>query len=211
MRLADFRHRGVFSGYPDQNRCIFIHIPKAAGTSVTRTLFRADSRHLNYMDYQRANPRKFKKYFKFTFVRNPWDRLFSAYSFLARGGMNDLDHAWAGKNLSNYPDFESFVHGWVNEKNIWSWVHFKPQHWWLCDGRHRIQVDFVGRFEQMDKDVSFVQQRLGLPIQPLPKINVTEKAKHATNHYTPETQQIVAQVYQTDIKLFGYSETDCLY
>ena len=87
MRIADLRGRGVYRGYPDEHRCVFIHIPKAAGTSLTKTLFAAPSRHLQYTEYERANPKKFKKYFKFTFVRNPYDRLFSAYSFLKKGGL----------------------------------------------------------------------------------------------------------------------------
>ena len=118
MRIADLRGRGVYRGYPDEHRCVFIHIPKAAGTSLTKTLFAAPSRHLQYTEYERANPKKFKKYFKFTFVRNPYDRLFSAYTFLKKGGLNELDRCWAEQNLASFPDFESFVRGWVTPENI---------------------------------------------------------------------------------------------
>ena len=124
MRIADLRGRGVYSGYPNAHCCVFIHIPKAAGTSLTRTLFDSPSRHLHYTEYQRTNPRKFQQYFKFTFVRNPYDRLFSAYTFLKKGGLNELDRCWAEQNLTSFPDFESFVHGWVTPENIWSWVAF---------------------------------------------------------------------------------------
>ena len=114
----DLRGRGVYSGYPNQYKCIFIHIPKAAGTAVTQALFGPVSRHVPYFEYEKANPRKFKRYFKFAFVRNPWDRLVSTYFFLKRGGLNEMDRQWAEKNLSVFDNFDSFVRGWVNEENI---------------------------------------------------------------------------------------------
>ena len=205
MRMADLRGRGVYSGYPDANRCVFIHIPKAAGTSLTRTLFAAPSRHLQYTEYERANPRKFRKYFKFSFVRNPYDRLFSAYTFLKNGGVNDLDRTWAQQHLTAYSDFESFVNGWVTPDNIWSWVHFKPQHFWICDESLNLKVDFVGRFERMDEDVAVVQTRLGMPVKPLPKINVTDRATKAQVPYSPDMRSIVEKAYRKDIELFAYN------
>ena len=206
MRIADLRGRGVYSGYPDEHRCVFIHIPKAAGTSLTKTLFAAPSRHLQYTEYERANPKKFKKYFKFTFVRNPYDRLFSAYTFLKKGGLNELDRCWAEQNLASFPDFESFVRGWVTPENIQTWVHFKPQHFWICDASLKLKVDFVGRFEQMDADVAIVQQRLKLPVVPLPKINVTDRSVKDPVAYTAEMRAIVENAYRQDIELFAYND-----
>ena len=206
MRIADLRGRGVYSGYPNAHRCVFIHIPKAAGTSLTRTLFDSPSRHLHYTEYECANPRKFRSYFKFTFVRNPYDRLFSAYTFLKKGGLNELDRCWAEQNLASFPDFESFVRGWVTPENIQTWVHFKPQHFWICDASLKLKVDFVGRFEQMDADVAIVQQRLKLPVVPLPKINVTDRSVKDPVAYTAEMRAIVENAYRQDIELFAYND-----
>ena len=206
MRIADLRGRGVYSGYPNAHRCVFIHIPKAAGTSLTRTLFDSPSRHLHYTEYECANPRKFRNYFKFTFVRNPYDRLFSAYTFLKKGGLNELDRCWAEQNLASFPDFESFVRGWVTPENIQTWVHFKPQHFWICDASLKLKVDFVGRFEQMDADVAIVQQRLKLPVVPLPKINVTDRSVKDPVAYTAEMRAIVENAYRQDIELFAYND-----
>ena len=207
VRLADLRGRGTYSGYPDRYRCIFIHIPKAAGTSITTALFGSSSRHIPYFEYERANPYKFVRYFKFTFVRNPWDRLYSAYAFLKKGGMNEMDRVWAEENLSNYPDFDSFVRGWVNEKNIRTWVHFYPQHYFICDASMNIKVDFVGRLERIDEDIRIVQQRLELPEDSLPKINEgnTDRYDHAPQ-FSEKCLNIIARVYRDDIRLFSYSK-----
>ena len=131
-RIADLRGRGAYEGWPNAHRAIFIHIPKTAGSSVAQALF-GGSRHVPYFEYERINPRKFKRFFKFSFVRNPWDRLVSTFFFLKNGGMNEMDRRFAAENLAGYDNFAAFVEGWLNEKNIWSWIHFKPQHYYICD------------------------------------------------------------------------------
>lgn len=204
-RIADMRGRGVYSGYADRHRCIFIHIPKAAGTSVAQTLFGEGSRHLRYSEYEQANPRKFREYFKFTFVRNPWSRLYSAYSFLKKGGMNEMDRTWAAEHLAGLSDFDSFVKEWVTPENIRSWIHFYPQHYFVCDDALNLKMDFVGQFESMDCDIASVQERLSLPIQPLNRINVTHKSESSrVPVYSEESEEIVRRVYANDIELFGY-------
>lgn len=203
-RIADMRGRGIYSGYADHHRCIFIHIPKAAGTSVAQTLFGEGSRHLRYTEYEQANPRKFAEYFKFTFVRNPWSRLYSAYSFLKKGGMNEMDRRWAEEHLVGFNDFDSFVKGWVTPENIRSWVHFYPQHYFICDDALNLKMDFVGRFETLDADFAYVQQQLGLPLTPLPHINPSVGQERYADHYNKESIDIVASVYKDDIALFAY-------
>jgi len=203
-RVADFRGRGIYSGYADRYRCIFIHIPKAAGTSVASTLFGESSRHLRYTEYEQANPRKFREYFKFTFVRNPWSRLYSAYSFLKKGGMNEMDHRWAEEHLAAFSNFDSFVKGWVTEENVCSWVHFYPQHYFICDDALNLKMDFVGHFETLARDFAHVQRQLSMPAEPLPHINPSAGQQHYCDFYSDEAREIVASVYRNDIRLFSY-------
>ena len=155
-----------------------------------------------YFEYQKLNPVKFKRYYKFAFVRNPWDRLVSSYVFLMKGGMNEVDAKWAEKNLSHYPDFGSFVRGWVNEENINTWVHFRPQHYFICDEAGTIMMDFVGRMENMETDFAIVAKRLGCTRR-LEKVNITRQ-DHYSRYYDGETREIVRRVYAKDIELFGY-------
>ena len=67
---------------------IFIHIPKVAGTSILSMLGKkyTGRDHLPWYVYYTANPVYFQNAFKFSFVRNPWDRTFSAYRYLLAGG-----------------------------------------------------------------------------------------------------------------------------
>jgi hypothetical protein len=205
-RVMDLRGRGEYSHFADDCKCIFIHIPKAAGTSVALTLFGQGSRHVPWFEFQKANPWKYKRYFKFAFVRNPWDRLVSSYFFLRKGGMDPQDAAWAEQNLRQFEDFGSFVRGWVNEENIQTWVHFLPQHYFICNQDGKVMVDFVGRMETMEKDFSYVAGRLGCD-KKLAKVNAGNN-RHYSDHYDEETREIVRRVYARDIELFGYSFED---
>ena len=92
-------------------KCIFVHIPKNAGISVSYTLFgNTGGSHRKLIDYERVFGRRIvKKYFKFAFIRNPWDRLVSTYFFLINGGLTERDKKWTQKNISAYNDFSDFV------------------------------------------------------------------------------------------------------
>lgn len=202
VRLADLRGRGVYAGAPDAHRCIFIHIPKTAGSSVAEALFDVPSRHVPYTEYLRASPRKFRAYFKFTFVRNPWDRLVSTWFFLRRGGLNEPDRIWSEKNLNAYADFDSFVRKGLRRPEILSWVHFRPQADFILSADGTVMVDFVGRYERLRDDFSIVARRLGVEAI-VPARNASDH-EHFSSYYTPELARTVAHIYDRDVRAFGY-------
>ncbi|ADI14736.1 sulfotransferase family 2 domain-containing protein [Truepera radiovictrix] len=190
-----------------RHRCLFIHVPKAAGLSVGKGLFgAATGHHRTVAGYQLLLSRsEFEAFFKFAFVRNPWDRLASAFFFLKSGGLHDTDARWAAEHLAPYATFEAFVTGWVNRHNVHSWVHFRPQHHYLClPGRRELLLDFVGFFENLASDYELIRARLGTG-EPLPAENVTRARRDFRELYTPEMREIVARVYREDIALLGYT------
>lgn len=195
----------------DEHRCIFVHLPRAAGVSVARALFGGlGGGHAHIGLYQIAfAEREFREYFKFTFVRNPWDRLLSSYEFLQRGGMDEKDRRWAEQHGQQFNDFDDFVRRWVNEENVFSFIHFVPQYRFICAPfSRRILVNWIGRFEQLEDDFDIVRRRLGLASVQLPHHNEGPRARERRDfreHYTPAARRIVERVYRTDIELLGYS------
>lgn len=195
----------------DQYQCIFVHIPKAAGVSICRTLFgNLCGGHTTIKKYQVIFSKKeFDHYFKFTFVRNPWDRIFSAYNFLKKGGMGERDRMWAAANLVSYRDFEDFIKRWLNKSSIQQYIHFWPQYEFLCiPYSQEISVDFLGFFENIQDDFLYIKKILSLTtniaLRHENKIASYDKLDYR-DFYTEEMRDIVAEVYKRDIELLGYS------
>jgi len=194
----------------DQRRCIFVHIPKCAGVAVAGSLFgNLGGGHLTFDDYTRIfSPGEVLSYFKFTIVRNPWDRLLSAFRFLRQGGFSAEDRAWAEANISSFADFDEFVRAWVNRENIWAWYHFRPQYHYIREKHDRVRLDFIGRLESIEDDFACIADRLGCS-RAIPKVNQSASGRvDYVDYYTPETVAIVAEAYREDIDLLGYSFGD---
>lgn len=192
----------------DEHKCIFIHIPKCAGISVSRGLFGTlAGTHNSIKTFQLVYTKEeLRRYFKFTFVRNPWDRLHSAFTFLRKGGFTAEDKAWSEANISRFDDFGQFVKEWVTPANVNSWQHFKPQYRFITDPAGSMPIDYLGYFENLSVDFRHVANILGIETD-LPHHN-NAQSKHDRQpyqeFYDAETRAIVASVYQRDIELLGY-------
>jgi len=197
--------KGTFSlrGF-DRHLAIFVHTPKAAGTSVALSLFGELPYHYTAADYRAIFGRvDFNRYFKFAFVRNPWDRLLSAYSYLSGGGWDEADRLWASVHLASYESFESFVHEGLRSRAIREYMHFRPQSEFITNLRGRIVVDFLGRFETIERDFQHICARMNVRAE-LPHTNKSNGGDYR-EVYTPAMRDIVANVYRADIRRLGYA------
>ena len=202
-RIADLRGRGAYAGWSDAHRAIFIHLPKTAGTSVSRQLGLAASRHLPAEEYRITNPRKFEAYFKFAFVRNPFDRLVSSYAFLRQGGMNADDAQFAERKVIPFENFRHFLtEGFSHDQETRAWVHFRQQKDFVCDAEGRNLMDFTGRFERIEEDYAMIADRLGKP-RNLPMSNKSARGDYR-EFYSPATIEIARHYYAEDLEIFRY-------
>jgi len=187
----------------DKNKCIFVHITKTAGTSVAKSLFNYLPYHYTAIDYRVIYGRRtFNKYFKFAFVRNPWDRLYSAYRYLKSGGWNAEDKKWYESNIAEYDDFNDFVTKWLTTDNIKKHLHFMPQHHFICDTNDKILLDYLAYFETINDDFEKLAKQLNIDAS-ISHHNANPASSYL-NAYNDTTRNIVANVYNKDISLFGY-------
>jgi len=188
-------------------KTIFIHIPKTAGVSLLNAIYDdvilLESHRSMYFNKIALNI-KSDKYFSFTVVRNPFARLYSAYIFLEKGGINRLDKNAFDTHLAKFKDFEDFVLNGLNKRIIFQITHLIPQHEYLCDLKGNIEVDFVGRFENLEKDIKSLSSKLGKEIV-LSHLNKNTNKLNYTDVYTCEMIRKVNKVYKQDFEIFKYT------
>lgn len=184
-----------------KNKAIFIHIPKAAGSSIISSGVEEVYGHVGYTWYMDRNKKYFDEFHKFTIVRNPWDRLVSAYSYLSHGNANAMDKLWAKKNIKRM-SFDEFIRTWLTEENAKSWIHFIPQADFIYSNDNQLMMDYVGRFESLSEDFKAISKKLSLPSE-LQKINPSQRDNYQT-YYSTKTRDIVQRVYKRDIDLLEY-------
>ena len=144
--------------------------------------------------------------FKFAFVRNPYDRLYSCwYSKFGRYNSYDeiTEKLYVEKFISSGDDvmtFKNFVKNVVSKCDVkCANVHYAS----LVSLIPLSKLDFIGRFENLQNDFNVVCDKIGIPHQQLPHKNKS-KHKSYTEYYDDETKQIVAEKYAKDIEYFGY-------
>jgi len=174
-------------------KILFVHVPKTAGTSMEERDFITPviTRHYgmdHYVELLKDTPEiNLDEFFKFAFVRNPYERLASGI----------LNHPLkAEKNpRAKFNDF-LFEH----KDRLSQWIAVKPMHTFICVD-DKIAVDFIGRFENLKHDWDHVCEKIGESNE-LPHI---KKGGHTyENLYTQESIELVREVFKKDFELFGY-------
>jgi hypothetical protein len=191
----------------EQLQTIFVHVPKTAGVSVSNSLFgsQAGSHTPLFLYLSLYGHRRFDEMYKFTFVRNPWDRLISAFNYLKSGGMHSMDADWARNNLGEFSDVNDFVERRLVDQKIRNWIHFRDQSYFLTDPRTRkIGVDFIGRYENLHSDFNKVCQCISVDAE-LQKMNasVTGEATYK-DVLSINSINMISKIYYNDIKNLKY-------
>jgi hypothetical protein len=133
----------------------------------------------------------FDSYFKFAFVRNPFDRFVSYCSFMSRE-----TSAFASQPKA----FMKYV---LTELKPENHLLYRPQYEFMVDQNQNLAMDFVGRNEDMQKSYDEICAKLGVPNERLEVIN-SSRHRPFMEYYDEETYSLVANQYRKDIELFGY-------
>jgi hypothetical protein len=199
-----------YDPYTDWNsryRAIFIHVPRTGGTSIARAI-NAPKPHVPIGRYQLFDARRFDAYFKFAFVRNPWDRLLSSYSHI-RAIFDDSPEeglAWAPPEFAYYQSFETFVLALEYShfrSRMLAFDHFRPQLDWIGRPRSKtVPLDFVGRFERLGEDFAAATRIMGIDAA-LPLENESRHGPYR-ECFSSKMRDVVGNVYSDDVSILDY-------
>lgn len=142
---------------------------------------------------------QFQQFFKFAFVRNPWDLQVSSYHHILRERPHLMEHV---KN------FQEFVHWKLEEKRSYNYIvdtSIALQSSYLVDLNSDVIVDFIGRYENLTADFNTVCRKIGIPAPRLPHKRKAVDRKPYQEYYNGETARLVADYFAKDIKMFGYT------
>lgn len=192
-----------------EHKFIFIHIPKTGGTSIEQALkakVKGASKHRTVTDYENQLKSDIEKYFLFSVIRNPWDKLVSYWKYRQGKSWAPIDgkikdfNTWLEFMLSL--DLNNLKGKTANCNLSDLRTALDLQFNCLVNAKNNINVDLI-RFENLQEDFDIVCDKIGIPQQQLPHKN-KGKHKHYTEYYDNETRQIVAEKYAKDIEHFGY-------
>ena len=201
----------------DKYKYLGICIPKTGSTSI-QSLFTPygqllgagpNEHHMTLEEALRRFPEA-NDYFKFAFVRNPYDRIISFYHYFShvRNTLQIPDPYQPGPRYHGPEDFFRRILSdrlWKDE------VHFRPQHTFIDTE----QMDFIGRFENFNNDINHIFATLNIPAY-------TEMPHDRKSDYNgpcdcpypnrgffnTETAHLMYDHFKKDFDLFDYDPSD---
>ncbi|MBU2972635.1 sulfotransferase family protein [Pseudoalteromonas sp. C2R02] len=194
-----------------KHKCIFLHIPKNAGTSIL-TAFDDEGvrRHIPWIHFHRANSARFKQYFKFTVIREPISRLYSAYNYLLNGGNQSSDDLALSEYIKqNSKDFNSFIMNVLCSDLIMQHELLWPQYLFIYDRQLNLKVDKVLKLESLASDWHCFAKQKGFPID-LPfenksDVNRAGQQLDLINILNSSAKNKISDLYHNDFKLLKYT------
>ncbi len=196
-----------------QKRFLFVHVPRTGGNSI-QTILRDYSedeivalrreqdgverfglrnpkynlkKHSTLAEYRAAlGEEQFRQLFKFTCVRNPWDRMISYY-FRPTRRTTELGTAKEFiKMVSKAISLADYLRLEKDETDPFG------------------NVDYIMRFENLPEDFRIVCAKIDIPPAPLPQYNRSDR-QHYSKYYDDQLIEIVKEKFAAEIERFGYT------
>lgn len=192
-----------------KHKLIFIHIPRTGGTSIERALngrdwfnVHAPSKHLTAHTAKKIYSEYWDRYFKFTFVRNPWDRMVSMLKYGWFYGVKINQ----GKKISLDDYFDKFKKVEYDERffNSNQFSDYNTIEGSIYKNIFGEDMDFIGKFENLEEDFSKICLINNIKNKKIPHIEKSHNRKQYHNYYDSRSRSLIEEKYYKDIELFNY-------
>ena len=195
-----------------EKKLIFIHIPKNAGSSIIKAMGVENIFFDEVIDKYKENYEKYwNKYKKFTVIRDPIDRIISAYKFsrmdesgwfssTGSEGLNKHMH-YDICNSMNINEYINYIYEDRRRLNRWT----VPQSWIITNKDGKIEIDFFVRYENLLEDL----HQIG--INNLEKLNSSEIKNKNLIQLTKKSKILLSEIYEVDYKNFHYKKPISLF
>lgn len=200
-KVAGISLRGALNDYTQEPEKFKIKRPPRQINGQSNPLYKiwdAALTHVTAREARKELGETFYTFYKFAFVRNPWDWQVSMYHFLLQETTNPRYAL-----IQSLSGFEEYLEWVITTKNPYPRGATKLQSEMITDESGEIIVDFVGRYENLAADFAQVCRTLNIEAS-LPHLN---KSCHRDyrDYYSERAQKMVETSFQADIELFGYT------
>lgn len=189
-RSAYWRRAGV----------IFVHVPKAAGISVSKALYGRPLSHVPGTAIRHHCPDLWRDLPSFAILRDPVERAQSAWGF-ARAGGSDLAGVSpvAQAATARFDRFADFVEGWLGHADLTTAdPMFRPQSSYVSDADGAVLVDHLFPLTALDQAQNWLEEVLARPID-LPHLNASTAP---SDPVAAEVAERIREIYAADCALY---------
>lgn len=211
LRPVASKHYGnIWNELPQDIKALFIHIPKNAGTSVTRVLYGRELGHRPAVLYLATDAQRFASMPSFAIIRNPYDRFCSIFNHNKCPRYNRKIDIYEDGFYSRFSSPREFAHALGKDKglkNIFlSHILARPQVEWIKI-ENKIAVDYLFTYEKLHSLQNFLDDLSDDRSLQLPHANASGRNRSWKTELDEHARGIVYNLYKEDFKLWETLQT----
>jgi hypothetical protein len=193
-------------------KCIFIHIQRTAGSSIEKWICDDDwwfidksTKHMLASQTKELYKEYWDDYFKFSFVRNPWNRMGSMflnteYYNISTNGSGIIDIS-KYKEKWGFPILVENDYRFSKREDVTNDRHIENQ---VYGNILDEELDFIGKFENLQQDIQFIKDKLNIANDFNFHLMKSDNSKNYTEYYDDKTKEEVYNLYKNDIVKYNY-------
>jgi len=178
---------------------IFVHIQKSGGSSIIN-FFNAGKNHnkiFKDLEILKEENLKINKFFKFTVIRNPWDRIVSFFHYHKEKLKNKNFPTRTWEYIQNL-NFSQFIRSqqfqsWAKRNNITNYITLNNIPY----------IDYYINFDNLQKDFELVKKITGIN-KNLLHINKSKHEKYEKYYKNKKNKEIISDLFEKEINFFNF-------